>query len=357
MSRILAAGIVALIATGLATFSAAAQGQRPAMEATKVDGIDNVYIWRNGNHQSIFIVTKDGVIATDPVAYGKPTGGQDYVNAIKKITDKPIKYLIYSHHHFDHIAGGKAFKDAGATIVAHRRAKERLAVIKDPHTLLPDQTVGNSGRSITLGGTRLDLKYVGLNHSDSMLVMLLPKEKLVFVVDLLAVGSMPGRGLIDFYPLEAEDFDQENSRDGLGTPDPRPSRRAERTSRHQEGRAGPACDPAGSLGSDEDAGPGRQVLGGGEGIETGKICELARLRRQHGIPWPTLLRALGPRHLSQVAGASAPEIRYKTLGVTRETQVFRVRLLVRRSVASRPGGVQATGSREKTRCRRFESPA
>ena len=96
--------------------------QRPQIETKKVDGTDNVYIFRNGNHQSMFVVTKDGVIATDPIAYGRPTGGQQYVDEIKKVTDKPIKYLIYSHHHFDHIAGGKAFKDAGAT---HHRAQER----------------------------------------------------------------------------------------------------------------------------------------------------------------------------------------------------------------------------------------
>jgi glyoxylase-like metal-dependent hydrolase (beta-lactamase superfamily II) len=111
--------------------------RRPQIETTKVDGIDNVHIFRNGNHQSMFIVTKDGVIATDPIAYGRPTGGQDYIAEIKKVTDKPIKFLIYSHHHYDHIAGGKPFKDAGATIIAHRRAKERLAVLKDPNTPLP----------------------------------------------------------------------------------------------------------------------------------------------------------------------------------------------------------------------------
>jgi glyoxylase-like metal-dependent hydrolase (beta-lactamase superfamily II) len=178
---------------------------RPPIETTKVEGTDNVYIFRNVNHQSIFIVTKAGVIATDPVAYGRPTGGQTYVDEIKKVTKQPIKYLIYSHHHYDHIAGGKAFKDAGARVIAHKRAKERLDIIKDPHTVPVDETVGNEGRTITLGGTTLELKYVGINHSDSTLVMRLPKEKLIFVVDLIPIGSVPGRGMIDFYPLESED--------------------------------------------------------------------------------------------------------------------------------------------------------
>ena len=182
-----------------------AAASRPPIETTKVEGTDNVYIFRNVNHQSIFIVTKAGVIATDPVAYGRPTGGQTYVDEIKKVTNQPIKYLIYSHHHFDHIAGGKAFKDAGARVIAHKRAKERLDVIKDPHTVPVDEVVGNEGRTITLGGTTLELKYVGINHSDSTLVMRLPKEKLIFVVDLIPIGSVPGRGMIDFYPLESED--------------------------------------------------------------------------------------------------------------------------------------------------------
>lgn len=178
---------------------------RPQIETKKVDGTDNVYIFRNGNHQAMFIVTKDGVIATDPVAYGRPTGGQQYVDEIKKVTDKPIKYLVYSHHHFDHIAGGKAFKDAGAKVVAHKKVKERLAPLADPHTVLPDETFDKT-KTIKLGGTTLELSYLGLNHSDSNIVMRLPKEKIIFVVDTIPVGSVPGRGMIDMFPMESEQF-------------------------------------------------------------------------------------------------------------------------------------------------------
>jgi len=63
----------------------------------------------------------------------------------------------------------------------------------------------DKSRTLTLGGTRLELTYVGMNHSDSTLVMRLPKEKILFVVDLVPVGTFPGRGMIDFYPLEAMD--------------------------------------------------------------------------------------------------------------------------------------------------------
>ena len=170
-----------------------------------MDGTDGVYIFRNGGHQSMFIVTSEGVIATDPIGYGRPTGGADYVAEIRKVTSQPIKYLIYSHHHFDHIAGGKAFKDAGATIVAHKQAKVRLEKLADPATPLPDELVDDSGRVIRLGGKIVELSYAGLNHSDSTLVMRLPQDRVIFLVDLVPVGSFPGLGMIDFFPLEAMD--------------------------------------------------------------------------------------------------------------------------------------------------------
>jgi glyoxylase-like metal-dependent hydrolase (beta-lactamase superfamily II) len=180
------------------------QPPRPAFETKKVEGTDNVYIFRYQNRQAMFVVTRDGVIATDPIGYGQPQAVTTYVDEIKKVTQQPIKYLIYSHHHFDHIAGGKPFKDAGATVIAHTNAKARLAVLQDPATVLPDETVDTS-RTITLGDTALELSYIGLNHSDSSLVMRLPQEKIIFAVDFIPVGSIPGRGMIDSYPLEWEE--------------------------------------------------------------------------------------------------------------------------------------------------------
>src|SRR5438552_1495445 len=205
MSRTsLAIAGAALIAAGLGAAAYAQQPTQPPFATTRVEGTDNVYIFRAGNHQSMFVVTSAGVIATDPIGYGRPEMVTTYVDEIRKVTNKPIKYLIYSHHHFDHIAGGKPFKDAGATIIAHKRAKERLVALKDPHTVLPDETMDKS-RTIRLGTTTLELTYVGLNHSDSSIVMRLPKDKILFAVDFIPVGTMPGRAMIDSYPIEWED--------------------------------------------------------------------------------------------------------------------------------------------------------
>ena len=177
----------------------------PPFETKKVEGTDNVYIFRAGGAQAMFVVTSAGVIATDPISYARREAGEVYVQEIKKVTNQPIRYLIYSHHHFDHIAGGKAFKDAGAEIIAHEKVRERLAPLKDPYTVLPDRTISKT-TPIQLGNTTIELHYLGLNHSDSTLVMRLPKERIIFTVDTIPVGSIPGRGMIDSYPMEWEDM-------------------------------------------------------------------------------------------------------------------------------------------------------
>ncbi len=196
--------LLTLMLLGLAA-TAMAQGP-PPFETRKIT--DNVYIFRYQNHQSMFVVTPEGVIATDPIAFLRPEAATAYLAEIRRITRAPIKYLIYSHHHYDHIAGGKPFKDAGARVVAHRNAKVRLEALRHPAVVLPDIAVDDKF-VIELGGTRLELIYVGRNHSDNSLAMLLPKEKLLFTVDFLPIRQVHFRNLPDGYlPDWFDSFDR-----------------------------------------------------------------------------------------------------------------------------------------------------
>ena len=204
MSRIVFSSIAAALLAAFVAIPAFAQtAQRPVFATTKVDGTDNVYIFRYENHQSMFIVTKAGVIATDPISLRRPAA-KAYIEEIRKITQAPIKYVIYSHSHYDHSAGGKPFKDLGATFIAHKNAKARIQELKPADVVVPDQVVDNK-KVIQLGGTTLELLYVGRNHSDSMLVMRLPKEKIIFVVDLIPLQSLPFREMADNYIPDIED--------------------------------------------------------------------------------------------------------------------------------------------------------
>jgi glyoxylase-like metal-dependent hydrolase (beta-lactamase superfamily II) len=178
----------------------AATSAPPPTATTKVT--DNVYIFRYVGHQAMFIVTPAGVIATDPISLRRPA--KPYIDAIQAVTKAPIKYVIYSHSHFDHSAGGQPFKDLGATFVAHRNAKERIQALKPPDVVVPDQVVDDR-KVITLGGTTLELLYVGKNHSNSTLVMRLPKEKIIFTVDWIPIQGVQFRIMDDTYIPDIEE--------------------------------------------------------------------------------------------------------------------------------------------------------
>jgi len=201
MSRIGLGGMTITVIAGALAGPALAQAPTPSPFATtKVT--DNVYIFRYGNHQSMFVVTPAGVIATDPISERRPA--KPYIDAIQAVTKAPIKYVIYSHSHFDHVAGGQPFKELGAVFVAHRNARDRIAALKPPDVVIPDQAFEGK-RNVALGGTTLELNYVGRNHSDSTLVMRLPKEKIVFTVDWIPIQGIQFRGMADTYVPDIED--------------------------------------------------------------------------------------------------------------------------------------------------------
>jgi hypothetical protein len=303
MSRIELAGLATVAITAAFTATAMAQPAPPPAPplyaATKVEGTDNVYIFRYQGHQAMFVVTKDGVIATDPIGERRPAA-KAYIEEIQKITKAPIKYVIYSHSHFDHIAGGKPFKDLGATFIAHKNAKARIAQLKPDDVVMPDQVVDGK-KTITLGGTTLELTWVGRNHSDSTLIMRLPKEKIIFTVDWIPIEwrAVPRHGG-HLHPGDRR-LAQEGDRDGLGAQHSRPSR-ARRTARHQGRRQSPPAISAGPLGPGEAGGERRQELQRRHGAEASEIRELGRLRPVPADEHRALLRLLESGNLTTAEG-------------------------------------------------------
>src|SRR5207247_11315279 len=98
MLRIHFAGMLtAIITSALAVPAQAQQPAPPPFATTKVT--DNVYIFRYGNHQSMFIVTPAGVIATDPISEPRPA--KPYLDAIQAVTQAPIQYGMSSHGQFN----------------------------------------------------------------------------------------------------------------------------------------------------------------------------------------------------------------------------------------------------------------
>jgi glyoxylase-like metal-dependent hydrolase (beta-lactamase superfamily II) len=212
MSHLVRASLAALSVTTAFTAIALAQPAPapapaptpPLFSTTKVDGTDGVYVFRYQGHQAMFVVTPEGVIATDPIGERRPQAVTTYIAEIRKITQAPIRYLIYSHSHYDHIAGGKPFKDAGATFVAHENAKTLLQARTNPDIVIPDETVATT-RTITLGGTAVELNWIGKNHGLDTLVMRLPREKIIFTVDWIPINGIQFRGMADTYVPDIEE--------------------------------------------------------------------------------------------------------------------------------------------------------
>ena len=163
----------------------------PVREITKIAG--EVYRFRNNFHYSVFAVTPAGVIATDPI---NADAARWLKAEIKTRFNQPIKYVIYSHDHADHVSGGEEWADT-ATVIAHANAKDIIIGEKRP-TAVPHVTFSDR-LELELGGTVVELIYVGRNHSNNSLVVRFPKEKLIFAVDFIPVGAVAFRDFPDAY--------------------------------------------------------------------------------------------------------------------------------------------------------------
>lgn len=161
---------------------------------------DDTYAFVSGGYVSLFIVTDEGVIATDPSSQFDPERADRYAAAIASVTDQPVRYLIYSHDHADHATGGAVFADT-ATFVSHRNAVAKIAALGDERTPVPTIAFDDF-LSIELGGTTIELYYTGRNHSDNSIVLLHPAQRLLFAVDFIPINSVPFQTLPDFYPEE-----------------------------------------------------------------------------------------------------------------------------------------------------------
>ena len=154
-------------------------GQRPDLATEKI--ADGVYTFRFGDQRSLFLVADQGVIVTDPL---NAVAAAAYRDAIAEITDQPVKYVVYSHYHWDRVSGAQLFKDSGAEIVAQERCADRFRVNPNPDVVMPDITFSEE-YSITVGDKSLDLFYFGPSHGDCLTVFVANPANLLQVVELV----------------------------------------------------------------------------------------------------------------------------------------------------------------------------
>lgn len=170
-----------------------AQTHDEKFDLTKV--ADNVYSFRSFIHRNIIVVTDDGVIVSDPM---NASAAKMMMAEIKKLTDKPVKYVIYSHNHWDHISGADIFKAQGAKIVQHELGAKGTR--ENPAVVPADITWSGDRRDITLGNQTIELHYIGPSHGKGMTVMRLPKQKLLHTVDTVTPNRIMFMFMPDYIP-------------------------------------------------------------------------------------------------------------------------------------------------------------
>jgi glyoxylase-like metal-dependent hydrolase (beta-lactamase superfamily II) len=151
---------------------------------------DGVFLVSNGNYQTIFMTTGEGV-----VLYDAPTPLVEFLpTAIADVTDEQITTLIYSHGHTDHIGGAGQIVRPGMEIVAERGTARFLEVKNDPAR--PQATIVYDEQTVLTRGNRtIELFRDSFHSADGDTVLFLRKEKVMVAIDLMAAGWVP---LLDF---------------------------------------------------------------------------------------------------------------------------------------------------------------
>jgi len=201
------------LAGALAAQPAAAQTQ-PATQAPAGERVifkqvasDIYFLFEFTSSNAVVLVTDEGVLVIDTRQH--PRDGQDLIDRIRKVTDKPIKWVINSHFHGDHHFGNSAFKAIGATIVAQKDTARIMQKVQpkemarrgnffksrgyDPaevKLVMPDLTF-DSEMTIRLGGREVRLAYLGPGQQVGDTFVFFPHARMVFTTGMFGPRSMP----------------------------------------------------------------------------------------------------------------------------------------------------------------------
>jgi cyclase len=200
--------IASILAGILLTAAPAAAQERASPEAVvKQIAPDLYFLFDFDGSNAVFLVTDDGVLLIDTRTH--PREGRDLLARIRKITDKPIKWVINSHFHGDHHMGNIVFKELGATFVAQEETARIMARVQpkemarrvdgfakrglDPaevKLVLPDVTF-DIRMTIRVGGREARLFYLGPGQQAGDTFVAFPHARALFTPGAFGKHSMP----------------------------------------------------------------------------------------------------------------------------------------------------------------------
>lgn len=176
---------------------------------------DGLFYVTDGVYQIMFLVADDGIIVVDaPPTIGLNQGNPsasltlvEVIHSIPQTKNKPIKKLVYSHSHMDHIGAASFIQDAfpDVEIIAHELTNEQLKRgTNELEGLLPGagsyppplaHTVFSKNKKVKLGKQLLQLSYKGAAHEPGNIFIYAPKQKVLALIDVIFPGWSPFNNL------------------------------------------------------------------------------------------------------------------------------------------------------------------
>lgn len=187
--------VICLMVSGFTLMQAATVEAAQLVQVT--DSVWRVKGDRPGAAVASVIVTKEGLVVVDSTC--RSEGNAVWLKAeLKKRYSVPVKYVVESHDHEDHICNLQVFDDT-ATTIAHK--KNREAIVREKrNTSVPDITFDNE-LTIWLGDKEIQLLHFGPMHSDNLIQVYVPSEKVLIAPDFM----MRGQGLLpDFRDMDVD---------------------------------------------------------------------------------------------------------------------------------------------------------
>jgi len=150
----------------------------------------NLYWITDGTYQCAFLTTSDGVVVLD----APPTIGNNIQRAVDEIASangvsNKVNYLVYSHHHADHVGAASLF-DKSVTRIGHEETRKLLLRDDDP-ARPPNEETFQDRRTLEIGGERIDLAWFGANHSPDNIIIHLPDHDALMLIDIVNPGWAP----------------------------------------------------------------------------------------------------------------------------------------------------------------------
>lgn len=257
---VLTVALLSLVSSGVPVERATAQEQ-PARGIVNI--APDLYRAQNNNHYTVFLVTSEGIIMTDPISREFSTWLK---GELQRRFNQPVRYVLYTHHDWDHASGGAVWADT-AQFIAHDNFPEALTLpagnlplpanarkmdangnsrlerseaaggnlapnfdltdanrdgalsgaelargaLNDVH---PPTTTFADRYTVTLGGKTAVMVYIGQAHATDSSVIHFPKERVVFSADVMQVKRLPqavgpniGLWIDALKTIESLDFD------------------------------------------------------------------------------------------------------------------------------------------------------